>query len=461
MLILTYIEFSQIHHLIILKGAQMANETLKKLKENNVKFLQLQFVDIFGIPKHVEVPESQFEKAINGEIGFDGSSIEGFTRIEESDMELKPDFSTFSIWPWESPEGKIARIICDVYMPDGTPFEGCPRLALKKMIEYGKKMGFDLMVGPEAEFFLFKRKPNGEITTETHDAGAYFDMAPYDEGESARREVVQHLINLGLEIEAAHHEVANGQHEIDFKYEPALRAADNIMTLKFVVKRIAQKYNLHASFMPKPIEGINGSGMHCHMSLMKNDVNLFYDKNSEFELSPLCKHFIAGILKHAKGFSAITNPIINSYKRLIPGFEAPVNIAWSEKNRSPLVRIPAKRGRGTRIEVRVPDTAANPYLAMLTMFAAGLDGVKEKLDPPSPVNKNIFIMSSREKKRLKIEAIPESLDKALDEMKKDKIICDALGNHIASHIYITRKNEWRKYISKVHEWEIKTYLPIY
>ena len=325
----------------------------------------------------------------------------------------------------------------------------------------GKKMGFDLMVGPEAEFFLFKRKPNGEITTETHDAGAYFDMAPYDEGESARREVVQHLINLGLEIEAAHHEVANGQHEIDFKYEPALRAADNIMTLKFVVKRIAQKYNLHASFMPKPIEGINGSGMHCHMSLMKNDVNLFYDKNSEFELSPLCKHFIAGILKHAKGFSAITNPIINSYKRLIPGFEAPVNIAWSEKNRSPLVRIPAKRGRGTRIEVRVPDTAANPYLAMLTMFAAGLDGVKEKLDPPSPVNKNIFIMSSREKKRLKIEAIPESLDKALDEMKKDKIICDALGNHIASHIYITRKNEWRKYISKVHEWEIKTYLPIY
>ncbi len=335
-------------------------EILKRCKEQEVQFLRLQFTDIFGVNKNVEVPASQFEKALDGEVLFDGSSIEGFARIEESDMLLKPDLNTFRIFPWSNHEGKIGRLICDIMNPDGTPFEGCPRQTLKRVCKKAEKMGYVMQAGPEAEFFLFLIDENGNPTRNTHDSAGYFDLAPLDLGEDARREIVNVLNSLGFEVEAGHHEVAKGQHEIDFKHAPAVETADNVSTFKFVVRKIAQKYNLHATFMPKPVFGINGSGMHVHQSLTRDGKNVFYDPKSPDGLSTVAKQYIAGILKHAKSFVAITNPLVNSFKRLVPGYEAPVNIAWSERNRSPLVRVPAKRGASTRIEVRVPDPSANP-----------------------------------------------------------------------------------------------------
>lgn len=439
------------------------SDILKITKEEKVRFLRLQFTDIMGVLKNVEVPASQFDKALDGQIMFDGSSIEGFTRIEESDMLLAPDLDTFQLNPWDSPDGsKVARLICDVQLPDGSPFAGCPRSALKQVVAKADRMGYRMVAGPEAEFFLFQRDDNGDPITETHDVGGYFDLTPVDLGEDCRRDIVVVLESMGFEVEAAHHEVAPGQHEIDFKYAEAVDCADNVVTFRFVVKKVALDYGLHATFMPKPIFGVNGSGMHTHQSLLdKQGRNAFYDPEGEWELSKTALHYIGGILHHAGAFVAVTNPLINSYKRLVPGFEAPTNIAWSERNRSPLVRVPARRGMSTRCEVRMPDPACNPYLALAAMLAAGLDGIETGTEPPPPVNKNIFAMSEREKKRLKIKQLPADLDQALLALEKDRVILDALGEHIAEQYLDAKRQEWADYISHVHPWEQERYLLTY
>ncbi len=440
-----------------------AKEILSKADSQGVRFMRLQFTDILGIGKNVEIPRSQFEKALDGQIMFDGSSIEGFTRIEESDMLLIPDLDTFRINPWVNADGsKVARMICDVYNPDGTPFPGCPRMTLKRQVDRAKAMGYSMVAGPEAEFFLFQRDANGNPLIETHDAGGYFDLTPVDKGEECRRDIIIVLEAMGFEVEAGHHEVAPGQHEIDFKYADAVACADNVTTFRFVVKKVALDHNLHATFMPKPIFGVNGSGMHCHQSLLdKKGNNAFYEPKGEWQLSKTALGYIGGILDHAVAFSAVTNPLVNSYKRLVPGYEAPVNVAWSEKNRSPLVRVPAKRGMSTRCEVRMPDPACNPYLALAVMLAAGLDGVKRKLDPGPPINKNIFTMSHREKRRLRIGQLPANLWEALGELEKDAVVSEALGEHILEHYLRAKRQEWEEYISHVHPWEQERYLAEY
>ncbi len=435
-------------------------EILKIAKKENVRFLRLQFTDILGVLKNVEVPASQFGKGLDGEIMFDGSSIEGFVRIEESDMLLVPDLDTFTVNPWANADGsRVARLICDIHRPDGTPFEGCPRGALKRQMAIAKRKGFTMVAGPEAEFFLFQKDDNGNTIVETHDVGGYFDLTPVDKGEDCRRDIVVVLEAMGFEVEAAHHEVAPGQHEVDFKYAEAVDCADKVATFKFVVRRVAQDHGLHATFMPKPLFGVNGSGMHVNQSLLKKDgKNAFYAPRKPWQLSNTALAYVGGILKHAKAFVAITNPLVNSYKRLVPGYEAPTNIAWSEKNRSPLVRIPAKRGMSTRCEVRVPDPACNPYLAFTTMLAAGLDGIENELNPGEPVNKNIFSMSQREKRRHKIDELPPDLSAALDHLEKDAVLKEALGEHIFEHFLRAKRQEWHDYVSHVHPWEQERYL---
>lgn len=431
---------------------------LKLCKDEKVRFLRLQFTDILGINKNVEVPESQFEKALDGEIMFDGSSIQGFVRIEESDMVLKPDMQSFRIFPWSDERGQVARIICDVVQPNGAPFPGCPRSALKKVVAQAAEMGYRVMLGPEAEFFLFQRNPDGTPTTITHDKGAYFDLAPIDKGEECRRAIVNALEGMGFEIEAAHHEVAPGQHEIDFRYDEAVETADKIATFRFVVRKVAQDFGLHATFMPKPIEGINGSGMHTHQSLFTNGNNAFWDPKAPWELSKVALHYIGGVLHHAKAITAITNPTVNSYKRLVPGYEAPTAIVWSERNRSPMARVPDRRGLGTRVEIRSPDPACNPYLAFAVMIAAGLDGVRNQMDPGAPINRNIFDMSQRERRRLKIDELPGSLPEALKELKKDAVVRDALGTHLYHQFVEAKTAEAAEFNTAVHAWELDRYL---
>jgi glutamine synthetase len=442
------------------KGAS-PSEILKLCKSRQVDFLRLQFSDVTGVNKNVEVPRSQFEKAIEGEVMFDGSSIEGFVRIEESDMLLVPDLDTFKIMPYEDEGGRVARLICDIHVPDGSPFPGCPRLALKRQIERAKKMGFEMMAGCEAEFFIFHLDGNGDPTLQTHDTGGYFDLAPVDKAEPIRRLIIEDLVHMGFEVEAGHHEVAVGQHEVDFRYAGALETADNIATFRFVVRNVAYRNGFLATFMPKPIFGQNGSGMHTHQSLFKNGKNAFHDERATWEISKVGLSYIAGLLEHARGFCAITNPLVNSYKRLVPGYEAPTNVAWSMRNRSPLVRIPERRGHGTRCELRMPDPAANSYLALAVMLAAGLDGVERKLTPPDPVNKNIFTMSEREKRRHKISELPRDLHEALDNLAKDTVIRDALGDHIFEWFTEAKRTEWHDYSAQVHQWEIERYLGKY
>jgi glutamine synthetase len=439
------------------------DEILRSADEENVRFLRLQFTDILGIIKNVEIPRSQFEKALDNDIMFDGSSIEGFSRIEESDMLLYPDPETFQINPWSNPDGsKVARLICDVYKPDGSAFPGCPRLALRRQVERAEKMGYTMVAGPEAEFFLFNKDESGRaLPHETHDAGGYFDLAPVDLGEQCRRDIVMVLEAIGFEVEAAHHEVAPGQHEIDFKYAEAVKTADNVTTFRFVVKKVAMEHGLHATFMPKPIYGENGSGMHTHQSLFKDGENAFYDPEGPWELSPIALSYIGGLLEHAPGFVAITNPLVNSFKRLVPGYEAPINIAWSERNRSPLVRVPAKRGVSTRCELRLPDPACNPYLALAVTLAAGLDGLERNLEAGEPVNENIFTMSERKKRRLGIRQLPPDLNAALDQLERNKVVREALGDHIWSHFLEAKRQEWADFISFVHPWEQDRYLAAY
>ncbi|HEY9517375.1 MAG TPA: type I glutamate--ammonia ligase, partial [Gemmatimonadaceae bacterium] len=410
-------------------------DILELSEKLGVHFLRLQFTDVLGVNKNVEVPASQLEKALAGDIVFDGSSIEGFVRVEESDMLLSPDLDTFKIFPWSDPASRVARLICDITLPDGSPFPGDPRGVLKKQIARARRMGYSMNAAMEAEFFMFKTAPNGRASTETQDVGGYFDLAPLDLGEDARRSIVDMLEQMGFEVEAAHHEVAHGQHEIDFKYADALITADNLATFRFVVKYVAQRYGLFASFMPKPIYGQHGSGMHTHQSLfdVEKNTNAFWDRKAQWELSDVALHYIGGLLRHARGMCAITNPLVNSYKRLVPGYEAPVNVAWSMRNRSPLVRIPDRRGMGTRLELRMPDPAASPYLALAVMLAAGLDGIETKADSREPVNVNIWEMSYREKRRLRIDDLPHNLNEACDELAKDRVVTAALGEHITAN----------------------------
>ncbi len=436
-------------------------DIIKLVEDEDVEFIRLQFTDMFGNMKNVAITASQLEKALDNKCMFDGSSIEGFVRIEESDMYLYPDYNTFQIFPWRPQQGKVARLICDVYRPNGEPFEGDPRYILKRAVKEAEKLGYRFEVGPECEFFLFHTDENGLPTTLTHEQAGYFDLGPVDFGENARRDMVLTLEEMNFVIEASHHEVAPAQHEIDFKYDEAMKTADNIMTFKLAVKTIAKRHGLHATFMPKPKHGINGSGMHINMSLSKDGKNIFADASDDFGLSKEAYYFIGGIMKHMKGMAAITNPLINSYKRLVPGYEAPVYIAWSATNRSPLIRIPASRGEGTRVELRCPDPSANPYLALAVCLRAGLDGIQNKIMPPESVSRNIFAMSEEEREMEKIEAIPGTLIEAVHELEKDEFIQEVLGEHIYEKYIKAKKAEWAEYSSQVTDWEIEAYLNKY
>lgn len=433
-------------------------DILRLVEEEDVEFIRLQFTDMFGNLKNIAITANQLEKALDNKCMFDGSAIDGFVGIEESDMYLHPDLSTLEIFPWRPQQGKVARMICDIHRPDGSPFYGDPRLMLKKAIKEAGDMGYTFEVGPECEFFLFNTDENAMPTTETHEQASYFDIGPLDGGENARRDIVMTLEDMGLIIEASHHEMAPAQHEIDFRYDEALATADNIMTFKLAVRTIAKRHGLHATFMPKPKYGVNGSGMHINMSLHKDGKNIFEDPNDPNGLSREAYYFIGGIMKHIKGMAAITNPLVNSYKRLVPGFAAPVYIAWSATNRSPLIRIPAGGGSGTRIELRSPDSAANPYLTLAVCLKAGLDGIINKIEPPKSVNCNIYNMTDAEKKALNIQNLPGTLIEAVEELKQDKFILDVLGEHIAENYIAAKENEWQKYRAHVSEWEIQEYL---
>lgn len=433
-------------------------DIIRMVEEEDVEFIRLQFTDMFGTLKNVAITASQLEKALNNECMFDGSSIEGFVRMEESDMYLYPDLDTFVIFPWRPQQGKVARIICDIYTADKKPFEGDPRYVLKKAIGHAGELGYRFDVGPECEFFLFNQDEDGQPTTDSTERAGYFDLGPVDFGENARRDMVLTLEDMGYEIEASHHEVAPAQHEIDFRYDESLKAADNIMTFKLAVKTIAKRHGLFASFMPKPKYGVNGSGMHVNMSLSKDGKNIFDDPTDELGLSKEAYWFIGGIMKHMKGMAVITNPLVNSYKRLVPGYEAPIYIAWSATNRSPLIRIPATRGAGTRVELRCPDPSANPYLALAVCLEAGLDGIRHKMMPPAAVAENVFKMRLSQKHELGIETLPADLGEALEEFEKDKYLQEVLGRHITEKYSEAKRTEWRDYRAQVTDWEIEHYL---
>jgi glutamine synthetase len=433
-------------------------DIMQIVEEEDVEFIRLQFTDIFGTLKNVAITASQLEKALNNQYMFDGSSIEGFVRIEESDMYLYPDLDTFAIFPWRPQQGKVARIICDVYCADGTPFQGDSRYILKKQIEECNRMGYTFEVGPECEFFLFHQDENGQPTTISHEKAGYFDLGPVDLGENARRDMVLTLEDMGYEIEASHHEVAPAQHEIDFRYDEAMAAADNIMTFKLAVKTIAKRHGLFASFMPKPKSDCCGSGMHINMSISKDGVNLFDDPTDALGLSKEAYYFIGGIMKHSKGMTLITNPLVNSYKRLTGGDEAPAHIAWSTMNRSPLIRIPSSLGENRRIELRSPDPATNPYLALAVCLAAGLDGIRNQILPPPSVQENLFEMKPKKRKELGIESLPCDLREAIDEFQKDPLMQEVLGEHISSKFVEAKIAEWNSYCGQVSDWEINEYL---
>ena len=430
----------------------------RMIEEEDVEFIRLQFTDIFGTLKNVAVTTSQLERVLNNEIMFDGASIEGFARVEQSDMFLRPDLDTFAIFPWRPQQGKVARFLCDIYRPDGTPFAGDPRHVLKRTVQEAAEMGYQMDVGPECEFFLFHTDDEGNPTTITHEKAGYFDVGPLDLGENARRDMILTLEDMGFVVEASHHEDAPAQHEIDFHYDEALKTADDIMTFKLAVKTIAKRHGLYASFMPKPKTGVNGSGMHINMSLARDGVNVFYDGQDCNHLSKEGYWFIGGIMKHIAAITAIANPLVNSYKRLVPGYEAPVYIAWSMRNRSPLIRIPAQTGTTQRIELRSPDSATNPYLAIAVCLAAGLDGIRNQIEPPASVEGNIFVMSEEEREKAGIKYLPTSLAEAIDGLEQDALIREVLGEHISRKYIEAKKEEWKEYCAAVSSWEIDRYL---
>lgn len=437
------------------------DDIISMVHENDIKFIRMQFTDIFGQMKNVAITASQIEKAVNNQVMIDGSSIEGFVRIQESDQCLYPDLDSFVVLPWRPQFGKVARLICDVYNTDGTAFVGDPRYVLRKVLKKAADKGYAFNVGPECEFFLFQTDERGNPVLKTEDEAGYFDLGPLDRGESTRREICLALEELGFEIEASHHEVAPGQHEVGFKYAEALQTADNIMTFKFAVKTLAQKNGQHATFMPKPIYGMNGSGMHTNMSLFKDGKNVFFDENDTRKLSQEAYSFIAGILEHVKGMCAITNPLVNSYKRLVPGFEAPCYLAWSASNRSALIRIPAARGQATRVELRCPDPSCNPYLALAVCLAAGLDGIERGLKPPAEIVENIFDMDVQTREKNGVSNLPGSLEEAICELQKDELIKSTLGEHVLTQYVIGKEAEWHDYRSHVSNWEIDKYFIAY
>ncbi|OEF97466.1 type I glutamate--ammonia ligase [Desulfuribacillus alkaliarsenatis] len=434
---------------------------LERVKEEGIEFIRLQFIDIFGMLKSVNVTPDELEDALEGNQMFDGSSIDGYARINESDQCLLPDPDTFQVMPWRPKEMGVARMICDVYNTDGTPFEGCPRTQLKKVLKEAADLGYELNMGPEGEFFLFHTDEKGRPTFDIHDHAGYFDLSPIDNGEDARRDIVLTMKKMGFQIEASHHEVAPGQHEIDFKYDEALRTADKWVTFRDVVKNIAKQHDLYATFMPKPFAGENGSAMHCNQSLFKDGKNIFFDPDKEYQLSDEALYYMGGLLKHAKGLTALGNPIINSYKRLRPGYEAPINIAWSNKNRSTLIRVPARRGSSTRIEFRSPDPIANPYLIYAAMLKAGLEGIKHKIMPPQSVEEDVYNLTAKQRADLELEYLPRDLYVALKEMEKDPLIEEAIGSHCFKRFLEGKYEEWNEYAEQVHQWEIDNYLKKY
>ncbi len=436
-------------------------DVFRMVREEDVQFIRMQFTDIFGQLKNVAVTASQIERAVNNEIMLDGSSIEGYVRIQESDQYLWPDLDTFAVLPWRPQYGKVARLICDVHNPDGASFMGDPRNVLKRTLLRAERLGYTFNIGPELEFFLFQTDERGRPTTETSDEAGYFDLGPLDHGESTRREVCLSLEEMGMQIEASHHELAPGQHEIDLKYVDALQAADNIMTFKLAVKTLAQKNGLHATFMPKPVSGTAGSGMHVNMSLFRNGRNVFFDENAPGQLSELARQFMAGLLAHARGFCALTNPLVNSYKRLLTGYEAPCYLAWSSSNRSSLIRIPAPRGQGTRVELRNPDPACNPYLVFAACLAAGLDGIEHGLTPPPEVTENIYAMSDADRAARNIANLPVNLAGALCTLEGDPVITEALGEHVTRQYTEGKRREWEEYRAQVSQWELSRYLVTY
>lgn len=441
---------------------ELETSTLDQIKETikakNVELLHLQFVDIEGILKHVTVTVEQIEDVVEGKMMFDGSSVKGFSPINKSDLYLQPDLSTFAVLPWSVEEGySEARFLCSVKNPDGTPFDGDTRNVLKKTVERAAESGYTISVGPELEFFLFKTDENGYATQELSDKAGYFEPSPHDLGERVRLEIYRALKAMGFTIEASHHEVAEGQHEINFKYADALKAADLSTTYKWVVKTIAKKFGLHATFMPKPAFGINGSGMHVNMSFFEGSENAFFDSSDELQLSKKAYHFIAGVLENVKSFAAITNPLVNSYKRLVPGYEAPCYLAWSASNRSALIRIPAKRGLATRVELRCPDPSSNPYLTFAVIAAAGLDGIEKELEAPTPINEDIFHMTEERRTILGIENLPGSLKEAIVELEASNFGAKALGEHVYGEYVAMKRSEWDSYRISVHAWEIENY----
>ena len=438
-------------------GRYTKEEILRLVRDEDIQFIRMQFTDIFGQMKNVAITASQIEKALAGQVMMDGSSIEGFVRIEESDQYLWPDLDTFAILPWRPQYGKVARLICDVHNPDGTPFVGDPRGVLKRVLARAGELGFTFNVGPELEFFLFQTDDDGNPTTKTSDEAGYFDLGPLDHGESTRREICLCLEEMGFEIEASHHEVAAGQHEIDFKYTEALQAADNIMTFKLAVKTLAQKNGLHATFMPKPVHGAAGSGMHVNMYLFRDGQNAFFDGADPRGLSPLAYQFIAGLLEHVQGFCAVTNPLVNSYKRLVPGYEAPCHLAWSTGNRSALIRIPTPRGDGTRVELRSPDPSCNPYLAFAVCLAAGLDGIQRQLTPPAESNENLYAIAA-DLEAQGVRRLPASLEAAIHALEADRVVTAALGSHVTEQYVTGKLREWEEYRTQVTQWELDRYL---
>ena len=437
-------------------GRYTKEEILRLVREEDIQFIRMQFTDIFGQMKNVAITASQIEKALDNQIMMDGSSIEGFVRIEESDQYLWPDLDTFAILPWRPQYGKVARLICDVHNPDGPPFVGDPRGVLKRALARAGELGLTFNVGPELEFFLFQTDEDGNPTTKTSDEAGYFDLGPLDHGESTRREICLCLEEMGFEIEASHHEVAAGQHEIDFKYTEALQAADNIMTFKLAVKTLAQKNGLHATFMPKPVHGTAGSGMHVNMSLFRDGQNAFFDAADPRNLSPMAYQFIAGLLEHVQGFCAVTNPLVNSYKRLVPGYEAPCHLAWSTGNRSALIRIPTPRGDGTRVELRSPDPSCNPYLAFAVCLAAGLDGIQRQLTPPAESNENLYAIAA-DLEAQGVRRLPASLEAAIHALEADRVVTAALGSHVTEQYVTGKLREWEEYRTQVTQWELDRY----
>ncbi len=441
-----------------------AKDLVRQVKEDGVKFISLQFTDVTGAVKSVDMPVSGLDGALEDGVWFDGSSVEGFARIQESDMHLRLDPETYAVLPWSSAERRRARIFCDIFMPDGRPFEGDPRGVLKRLMAKIAERGWTYNIGPEPEFFLFKAGGNGHgVHPVPHDVGGYFDFSAFDEATRVRTELMDALRSMGLEVEVGHHEVALGQHEIDFRFANAVKAADNVLTLKYTVKAIAAQHGLTASFMPKPVFGINGSGMHCHQSLFDNDGNnLFFDENDEFHISSRAYAFIAGQLKHARGLAALVAPTVNSYKRLVPGYEAPVYIGWAQQNRSALIRIPRYtegRNKSMRAELRFPDPSSNPYLAFAGMLAAALDGIDNNLTPPKPLNNvNLYHLNAEERQKMGVGELPGSLAEALTELAKDQVLLDALGPVAYEAFNRAKWEEWDEYRIHVTDYEIERYL---